>query len=67
MKNSVADRGNAQSSCAGQFIGNNLEVNFQLTTVLSDVVIVTLPLLLDVPLARWAMDARRYGGTSDSW
>jgi probable aminopeptidase NPEPL1 len=25
MKNSVADRGNAQSSCAGQFIGNHLE------------------------------------------
>jgi len=26
MKNSVADRGNAQSSCAGQFIANHLEV-----------------------------------------
>jgi hypothetical protein len=26
MKNSVADRGNAQSSCAGQFIGNHIEV-----------------------------------------
>ena len=25
MKNSVADRSNAQSSCAGQFIGNHLE------------------------------------------
>mmetsp|Transcript_6360 Transcript_6360/g.10682 ORF Transcript_6360/g.10682 Transcript_6360/m.10682 type:complete len:562 (-) Transcript_6360:887-2572(-) len=25
MKNSVKDRGNAQSSCAGQFIGNHLE------------------------------------------
>jgi len=25
MKNSVADRGNAQSSCAGQFIGNHIE------------------------------------------
>eukprot|EP01039_Chlorochromonas_danica_P004816 gene4816-5280_t len=25
MKNSVADRGNAQTSCAGQFIGNHLE------------------------------------------
>jgi probable aminopeptidase NPEPL1 len=25
MKNSVADRGNAQVSCAGQFIGNHLE------------------------------------------
>lgn len=25
MKNSVADRGNAQASCAGQFIGNHLE------------------------------------------
>lgn len=25
MRNSVADRGNAQSSCAGQFIGNHLE------------------------------------------
>lgn len=25
MKNSVADRGNAQSSCAGQFIGNHLD------------------------------------------
>ncbi|RYH05734.1 hypothetical protein EON65_43910 [archaeon] len=25
MKNSVTDRGNAQSSCAGQFIGNHLE------------------------------------------
>lgn len=25
MKNSVADRGNAQSSCAGQFIANHLE------------------------------------------
>lgn len=25
FKNSVADRGNAQVSCAGQFIGNNLE------------------------------------------
>ena len=24
MKNSVADRSNAQSSCAGQFIGNHL-------------------------------------------
>jgi len=27
MKNSVADRGNAQSSCAGQFIANHLEVS----------------------------------------
>jgi len=26
MKNSVADRSNAQSSCAAQFIGNHLEV-----------------------------------------
>ena len=26
MKNSVADRSNAQSSCAAQFIGNNIEV-----------------------------------------
>ena len=25
MKNSVADRSNAQSSCAAQFIGNHLE------------------------------------------
>jgi probable aminopeptidase NPEPL1 len=25
MKNSVADRGNAQASCAGQFIGNHIE------------------------------------------
>ena len=25
MKNSVADRNNAQASCAGQFIGNHLE------------------------------------------
>ena len=25
MKNSVADRGNAQCSCAGQFIGNHIE------------------------------------------
>lgn len=25
MKNSVADRSNAQSSCAGQFIGNHIE------------------------------------------
>lgn len=25
MKNSVADRGNAQSACAGQFIGNHIE------------------------------------------
>ena len=25
MRNSVKDRGNAQSSCAGQFIGNHLE------------------------------------------
>jgi probable aminopeptidase NPEPL1 len=25
MKNSVADRSNAQASCAGQFIGNHLE------------------------------------------
>jgi len=29
MKNSVADRGNAQSSCAGQFIGNHLEEYFK--------------------------------------
>jgi hypothetical protein len=28
MKNSVADRGNAQSSCAGQFIGNHIEVSY---------------------------------------
>jgi hypothetical protein len=26
MKNSVADRSNAQASCAGQFIGNHIEV-----------------------------------------
>ena len=26
MRNSVADRGNAQSACAGQFIGNHIEV-----------------------------------------
>jgi probable aminopeptidase NPEPL1 len=25
MKNSVKDRGNAQTSCAGQFIGNHIE------------------------------------------
>jgi probable aminopeptidase NPEPL1 len=25
MKNSVKDRGNAQSACAGQFIGNHLD------------------------------------------
>ncbi len=25
MKNSVADRNNAQSACAGQFIGNHIE------------------------------------------
>lgn len=28
MKNSVADRGNAQASCAAQFIGNHIEVEF---------------------------------------
>lgn len=26
MKNSVANRGNAQSSCAAQFIANHIEV-----------------------------------------
>ena len=28
MKNSVADRGNAQASCAAQFIGNHIEVKY---------------------------------------
>jgi probable aminopeptidase NPEPL1 len=30
MKNSVKDRSNAQSACAGQFIGNHIEVLFNL-------------------------------------
>lgn len=29
MKNSVADRLNAQSSCAAQFIGNHIDVSQQ--------------------------------------
>jgi hypothetical protein len=39
MKNSVADRQNAQSSCAGQFIGNHLEVRLRtsLSSILSSV------------------------------
>lgn len=34
MKNSVADRSNAQTSCAAQFIGNNIEVCIATTILL---------------------------------
>ncbi len=32
MKNSVADRSNAQSSCAAQFVGNHIEVRVKYTS-----------------------------------
>jgi hypothetical protein len=34
MKNSVKDRSNAQAACAGQFIGNHIEVGFYLFTII---------------------------------
>ena len=66
MKNSVADRQNAQSSCAGQFIGNHLEVRLRtsLSSILSSVFytfLVYLSNCIGVSRDRRQMAAHRYG------